>query len=163
MKSSGWKPTHLTSAFSQWTSIFTSPHGTMLMAFVDVKYGCLWMLDGSVSTHPMKSGFFAKRQWWKSLIRLSPVARRTCRSPSRTWSRREPGTWWTEPGVNQIKLSFFGAVITDRPNNDRQDFWSIDNLPTCVKSVLLTDMDNWSTGVEFLVIWTTNWLTNDRP
>jgi hypothetical protein len=31
---------------------FLSPHGTTLMAFADVKYGCLWMLDGVVSTHP---------------------------------------------------------------------------------------------------------------
>ncbi len=30
------KPTHLTSVFSQQTSIFTLPHGTMLTAFADV-------------------------------------------------------------------------------------------------------------------------------
>jgi hypothetical protein len=39
----GWKPTHLTSVFSLRKSVFTSPHGTMLTAFVDVadvKYGC---------------------------------------------------------------------------------------------------------------------------
>jgi hypothetical protein len=36
-KASGWcKPTHLTSVFSLWTSVFTSPHGTTLMAFADV-------------------------------------------------------------------------------------------------------------------------------
>ncbi len=34
---SGWKPTNLTSIFSLWTSIFTSPHGTLLMA-----YRCLY-------------------------------------------------------------------------------------------------------------------------
>ncbi len=51
----GWKPTHLTSVFSLRTSVFTSPHDTMLTAFADVadvKYGCLRMLDGLVSTHP---------------------------------------------------------------------------------------------------------------
>ncbi len=31
------KPTHLPSVFSLWTSIFTSPHGTMLTAFADVR------------------------------------------------------------------------------------------------------------------------------
>ncbi len=50
-KISGWKPMHLTSVFSLWTSV-TSPHGTMLTAFAEVKYGCLQMLDGLVSTHP---------------------------------------------------------------------------------------------------------------
>jgi len=30
------KPTHLTSVFSLWTSIFTSPHCAMLTAFADV-------------------------------------------------------------------------------------------------------------------------------
>jgi len=47
----GGKPTHLTSIFSLHTSV-TSPHGTMLMAFADVRYGCLRMLDRLVSTHP---------------------------------------------------------------------------------------------------------------
>ena len=49
--SSGWKPTHLTSVFSQRTSV-TSPHGTTLMVFADVKCRCLQMLDVLVSTHP---------------------------------------------------------------------------------------------------------------
>ena len=31
--------------------LFLWPHGTTLMAFADVKYGCLQMLDGLVSTH----------------------------------------------------------------------------------------------------------------
>jgi hypothetical protein len=48
---SGWKPTHLTSLFSLQTSIFTSPHGTMLTAFADVKNRCLRMLD-EVGFHP---------------------------------------------------------------------------------------------------------------
>jgi hypothetical protein len=48
----GWKPTHLASIFSLRMSV-TLPHGTMLMAFADVKYGCLLMLvDRLVSTHP---------------------------------------------------------------------------------------------------------------
>ncbi len=34
---SGWKPTHLTSVFSLWTSVFTSPHGTTLTS-----YGCVY-------------------------------------------------------------------------------------------------------------------------
>ncbi len=52
---SGWKPTYLTSVFSLGTSVFTSPPGTTVTAFADVadvKYGCLRMLDGLVSTHP---------------------------------------------------------------------------------------------------------------
>ncbi len=49
---SGWKPTHLTFVFSLRTSIFTLPRGTRLTAFADVKYKCLQMLDGLVSTHP---------------------------------------------------------------------------------------------------------------
>ncbi len=49
---SGWKPNHLKFVFSHWKTNFTSPHGTTLMAFADVKYGCLKMLDGLVSTHP---------------------------------------------------------------------------------------------------------------
>jgi len=40
-----------TICISLQTSV-TSPHGTILTAFVDVKYGCLQMLDGLVSTHP---------------------------------------------------------------------------------------------------------------
>ncbi len=32
--------------------LFLSPHGTMLMAFAGVKYRCLQMFDGLVSTHP---------------------------------------------------------------------------------------------------------------
>ena len=52
---SGWKPTHLTSVFSLRTSVFSLPHGTTLTAFADVKYGCLQMLDGLVSTHPFVS------------------------------------------------------------------------------------------------------------
>jgi hypothetical protein len=32
--------------------LFLLPHGTTLTAFADVKYGCLRMLDGLVSTHP---------------------------------------------------------------------------------------------------------------
>jgi hypothetical protein len=31
---------------------FSPPHGTTLMAFADVKYRCLRMLDGLVSSHP---------------------------------------------------------------------------------------------------------------
>jgi hypothetical protein len=34
---SRWKPTHLTSIFSLQTSVFTSPHGTTLTAFADVR------------------------------------------------------------------------------------------------------------------------------
>jgi hypothetical protein len=33
------------------------PHGTMLMAFADVKYACCWILDGLVSTHPYFGAF----------------------------------------------------------------------------------------------------------
>ncbi len=55
---SGWKLTHLTSVFSLQASIFTSPHGTTLTAFADVKYGCLQMLDGMVSTHPFLPCYF---------------------------------------------------------------------------------------------------------
>jgi len=53
IKIGGWNPTHLTSVFSLWTSV-ALPHGTMLTAFADVKYRCLQMLDGLVSTHPDK-------------------------------------------------------------------------------------------------------------
>ncbi len=60
---SGWKPTHLTSVFSPWTSV-TSPHGTTLTAFADVKYGCLQMLDGLVSTHPIFCNPFSTSGVW---------------------------------------------------------------------------------------------------
>ncbi len=51
-RGSGWKPTHLTSVFSLQTSV-TSPHGTTLKAFADVKYRCLRVLDRLVSTLPL--------------------------------------------------------------------------------------------------------------
>ncbi len=50
LKISGWRPTHLTSVFSLRTSV-TSPNGTTLTAFADVKYRSLWMLDRLVYTH----------------------------------------------------------------------------------------------------------------
>jgi hypothetical protein len=49
---SGWKPTNLTSVFTLRTSVF-SPLGTTLKAIdMDVKYRCLQMLHGLISSHP---------------------------------------------------------------------------------------------------------------
>jgi hypothetical protein len=38
------------------------PRDTTLTAFADVKYRCLWMLDGFVSTHPKIEGGERKRK-----------------------------------------------------------------------------------------------------
>ncbi len=67
---SGWKPTHLTSKFSLQTSV-TSPHGTTVMAFADVKYVCLQMLDRLVSTNPSVRLWPYSKIWprWKFLGR----------------------------------------------------------------------------------------------
>ena len=71
---SGWKLTHLTSVFSLQASIFTSPHGTTLTAFANVKYGCLQMLDGLVSSHPNLFGIqYVYLQVF--LTRLVPVVK----------------------------------------------------------------------------------------
>jgi len=63
-KKSGRKSTHLTSVFSLRTSI-TSPQGTTLTAFADVKCKCLRMLDGLASTHPSKNAFYKNKDTWQ--------------------------------------------------------------------------------------------------
>jgi len=49
---SGWKPTNLTSVFTLRTSVFLASWYYAEGIDTDVKYGCLWMLDGLVSSHP---------------------------------------------------------------------------------------------------------------
>ncbi len=82
-KCSGWKPNPLTSVFSLRTSIFTSPHGTMLTALADVKYICLRMLDRLVSTHPKKCFIL---QPWKRM-KLAPIS-----------NQKENVPWYTLEG-----------------------------------------------------------------
>jgi len=72
---SGWKPTHLTSAFSLWTSV-ASPHGTALMAFADIKCKCLRVLDRLVSTHPFLE---LERCWVIYLLSVVPFWTKTSR------------------------------------------------------------------------------------
>ncbi len=49
---SGWKPTNLTSVFTLRTSVFLASSYYAEGIDTEVKYGCSWMLDGLVSSHP---------------------------------------------------------------------------------------------------------------
>jgi hypothetical protein len=50
-----WKPTNLTTVFTLRTSIFLASWYYAEGIYIDVKYGCSWILDGLVSSHPTLS------------------------------------------------------------------------------------------------------------
>jgi len=54
LKLSGWKPTNLTSVFTVRTSVFLASWYYAEGVDTDVKDGCSRMLDGLVSSHPLK-------------------------------------------------------------------------------------------------------------